>query len=190
MRRKDKKETKRLLAADLFRYGELTGIKGFIKGLYTPGFRYTFFFRKASEAKEHSIKWFLFGYIKRKLSFKFGFQIPVYTDIGEGLYIEHFGNLIITEEAKIGKNCNIAHNVTIERVLEGEYKGSPSIGDRVYISSGVIIMGKIQIGSDVFIAPNTLVTVDVPNNSFVSGNPCIIVNKVNPCKGYINNILE
>lgn len=51
------------------------------------------------------------------------------------------------------------------------------------------IVGKVIIGDDVLIAPNTFVNCDVPSHSIVFGNPCIIKQKENATAGYINNIV-
>jgi len=69
-------------------------------------------------------------------------------------------------------------------------KGNPTIGNKVWIGAGAVIVGKINIGSNVLIAPNAFVNVDVPDNSLVIGNPCKIFPKENPCEGYLNFILE
>lgn len=45
------------IKADLYRYGGLTGTKGFIRGLSYPGFRYTYFIKKSvKESKTHDKK--------------------------------------------------------------------------------------------------------------------------------------
>ena len=92
--------------------------------------------------------------------------------------------------AVIGKNCNIAHGVTIGQANRGKLKGYPTIGDNVWIGTGSVIVGNINIGPNVLIAPNSFVNVDVPKNSLVIGNPCKVINKENPCEGYINFTLE
>ncbi|MGB3132240.1 MAG: hypothetical protein WBB26_11225, partial [Saprospiraceae bacterium] len=65
----------RIIKADLFRYGGLSGLKGFMHGLRIPGFRYMFFIRKISESKKFSFKWFFFTFLMRRYSYKYGFQI-------------------------------------------------------------------------------------------------------------------
>lgn len=177
---------KRIIEADLFRYGGLSGMRGFIKGLRIPGFRYMFLFRKISKSKKGSLKWLFWDFLKKRYSYKYGFQIPSTTEIGEGFYIGHYGTIVINEKAKIGRNCNIAHSVTIGQANRGKLKGYPTIGDNVWIGTGSVIVGNINIGSNVLIAPNSFVNIDVPENSLVLGNPCRIVNKENPCEGYIN----
>ncbi|NIG55754.1 serine O-acetyltransferase [Chitinophaga sp. Cy-1792] len=180
----------RKIKADLYRYGGLSGTKGFIKGLRIPGFRYMYLMRKSSEGSKFSLKRLFYSMLRRKYSFRYGIQIPSATQIGEGFYIGHFGTIVINEKAIIGKNCNIAHNVTIGQANRGKLKGFPTIGDNVWIGTGAVIVGNVNIGSNVLIAPNSYVNVDVPEYSLVMGNPCKVVPKENPCEGYINNILN
>jgi serine O-acetyltransferase len=96
---------------------------------------------------------------------------------------------VINAKAVIGNHCNVAHNVTIGQANRGRLKGYPTIGNRVWMGTGCTIVGNIQIGDDVLIAPNSYVNVDVPANSLVIGNPCRIVPKENPTEGYINHLL-
>lgn len=180
----------RTIKADLYRHGELMGLKGFLIGfLRIPGFRYILLLRKVAESRKFTPKWILYSFLKNRYSYKYGFQIPSTTEIGEGFYIGHCGPIVINGKAKIGKNCNITHNVTIGQANRGKLKGCPVIGNNVWIGTGSVIVGKISIGSNVLIAPNSFVNIDVPENSLVMGNPCKIVRKDNPCEGYINNIL-
>ena len=180
----------RIIKADLFRHGGLTGTKGFIKGLQIPGFRYIYLLRKVSKSRKYSLSWLFFTFLKRRYSFKYGFQIPATTQIGEGFYIGHYGTIVINWRTKIGNNCNISHGVTIGQANRGKLKGYPTIGDNVWIGTGAVIVGNIKVESNVFIAPNSFVNIDIPANSLVIGNPCKIVNKENPAEGYTNNILE
>lgn len=83
------------------------------------------------------------------------------------------------------KNCNIAQNVTIGMENRGKRKGCPTIGDKVRIGAGAVVVGKITIGDDVLIAPNSFVNCDVPSHSIVLGNPCKIVYRENATEGYI-----
>ncbi|HEY3388632.1 MAG TPA: serine acetyltransferase [Prolixibacteraceae bacterium] len=180
----------REIKADLFRHGGLTGTKGLIQGLLIPGFRYMYIFRKTSKCSKYSFNWVLFNFLKRRYSYKYGFQIPSSTEIGEGFYIGHFGTIVINGKTKIGRNCNIDHGVTIGQTNRGKSKGCPTIGNNVWIGPGAVIVGNISVGSNVLIAPNAFVNVDIPDNSMVIGNPCKTLMKENPCEGYVNFILE
>lgn len=177
---------KETIKADLFRYGGLTSI---IRGKRNPGFHYMYYLRKASKFKTLSPLGLYYRFIVKKLSYKYGFQIPISTNIGKGFYIGHFGTIVINKDAVIGDNCNIAHLTTIGQANRGKSKGCPTIGNMVWMGTGSVIAGKITIGDNVLIAPNSFVNFDVPSNSLVIGNPAKIIKKENPTEGYINNIL-
>ncbi len=89
----------------------------------------------------------------------------------------------------MAKNCCVSHNVTIGRAYKDGILGRPTLGDNVWIGPGVVIVGKIHIGNNVLLAPNSFVNFDVPDNSLVIGNPGKIIRKENPTKYYINNVL-
>lgn len=177
----------RIIKADLYRYGSLTST---LKGFRIEGFRYMYYLRKASKYKRFSPLGIFYRLFVRKYGYKYGFQIPVNTKIGEGFYIGHYGTIVINVKAKIGKNCNIAHSTTIGQANRGKLKGYPTIGDYVWIGTGSVIVGNINIGNNVLVAPNTFVNINVPDNSLVIGNPAKIIEKNNPTEGYINNILN
>jgi len=174
---------------DLFRInGEQFSSHSFLRAWRSKGFKYLFFLR----LKGYSSLWlvrFLAGVFLRHYTYKYGFQIPVQTKIGGGLFIGHFGSVVISANAEIGRNCNIAHNVTIG-AARGKRAGAPKIGDNVWIGTGAVIVGNIQIGNSVLISPNAFVNIDVPDNSVVIGNPAIIIRKDNPVLHYINNICK
>ena len=126
---------------------------------------------------------FLFKLIKRRMNVElFG-----KTDIGRGLYIGHPYGITINSDVVIGKNCNIHKGVLIGQENRGSRKGTPIIGNCVWIGVNAAIVGKVNIGDDVLIAPNSYVNCDVPSHSVVFGNPCIIKHKDNATEGYINN---
>lgn len=124
-----------------------------------------------------------------KIKSKHGNEISRHTTIGEGLYLGHIGPRYINSEVVIGNNCNINQNVTIGQENRGPRKGSPIIGDMVWIGANTVIVGKIKIGNNVLIAPNTYVNFDVPDNSIVIGNPGKIIRKNNATDFYINNLI-
>ena len=64
------------------------------------------------------------------------------------------------------------------------------MGNNVFIGINATVVGKISIGNDVLIAPNSYVNVDVPSHSVVIGNPGTIHSKENATYGYVNYIVE
>ena len=180
-----------IIKADLYRYGKLQGFNGFLKGMLIPGFSFTYFLRLANKYKKLSIIGIISRFILYLLSLIYGYQIDARANIGKGFYIGHFGTVLIGQGATLGSNCNIAHNVTIGETPKGKINGLPIIGDKVWIGTGSVIVGKIQIGSNVLISPNTFVNFDIPGNSIVMGNPAKIIHmNNNPIEGYINNIID
>lgn len=107
-------------------------------------------------------------------------------DIGPGLYMGHVHGITLNPKVKIGKNCNIHKGVTIGQENRGKRKGVPVIGDEVWIGINATIVGNVHIGNDVLIAPGAYINFDVPDHSFVVGNPGVIRHAVHATDGYIN----
>lgn len=117
-------------------------------------------------------------------------EMPLDINIGGGLYLGHPYCITINPKVIIGKNCNIHKGVTIGQENRGRRKGTPIIGNEVWIGVNATIVGAIHIGDDVLIAPNTYVNCDIPDHSIVFGNPCIIKPRQCATEGYINNKVE
>lgn len=114
-----------------------------------------------------------------------GIEIPFSTRIGRGLYIGHFGQVILSSKAVLGEFCNISQGVTIGQAGRGSDQHAPVIGDRVYIAPGAKLFGRIVIGSDVAIGANAVVTKDLPDNAVAVGVPAKIIN-LNSSRDFIN----
>ena len=100
--------------------------------------------------------------------------IDAQATIGDGLCINHIGGVHINPQTVIGKNCDIAHRVTIWTSDMGRL-GAPMIGDNVYVGTDTTILGEIRIGSGAKIAANTLVMSNVPEGATVMGVPGRII---------------
>jgi serine O-acetyltransferase len=154
----------------------------------TPGLRYMTAFRVVQGyPKSHPLG--LIGRLMlRRETRLWGFQIPPQVEIGAGFYIGHFGTVVVNHAARFGSNCNIAHNVTVGQQNRGSRKGAPRIGNNVWIGTGAIVVGCIEVGDNVLIAPGSYVNADVPANSLVMGNPATIHPKTETVvAGYIDN---
>ncbi len=95
--------------------------------------------------------------------------------IGEGLYIAHFGPIILTSGTVIGNNCFISQLVSIGWKPSGNYAGVPKIGNRVFIGPNSVIIGGVEIGDDVVIGAGSVVTKSIPDRAVVVGNPARII---------------
>lgn len=149
--------------------------------------RYLKYFRRAQETDNKILKK-MFKIIIWPYTFFHGLEIPVDTEIRGGLYIGHPYNITINSSATLGMNVNIHKGVTIGQENRGTRMGSPKIGNQVWIGVNATIAGRIEIGDDVLIAPNSYVNCNVPSHSIVFGNPCIIKMSENATHSYINNL--
>jgi len=175
-----KKELKIIIDADMKRYYDKVP---FIKPIQV---RYLLAYRKASFYKKKSVRGIFYRLRLQRLSEKTGIQLPTKAKIGKGLFIAHFGSIIVNPDAILGCNVNIAPGVVIGKANRGEKKGVPTIGNNVWIGANAVIVGNITIGDDVMIAPNAYVNMDVPSHSIVLGNPAVVHERENATEGYIN----
>lgn len=51
----------------------------------------------------------------------------------------------------------------------------PVIGDNVDLTAGCKVIGRVNIGNNVIVAPNSVVVKDVPDNAIVTGIPAKIL---------------
>lgn len=143
------------------------------------------YFRKCQESTNIIMKKFYKG-IYYVLAKKNHIEISTNTSIGAGLYFGHPFCITINSNTVIGCNCNLHKGVTIGQENRGKRKGTPIIGNSVWIGINSTIVGNIIIGDDVMIAPNTYINCDIPSHSIVFGNPCVIKRRDNATKDYIN----
>lgn len=90
-----------------------------------------------------------------------GFSIH-YDVFGYGLTINHYGTIVVGKTNKIGNLCLIDTSTNIGAA-------DSIIGDNLYVAPGVKIIKHVQIGDNVMIGANSVVT-----KSFINGN-CVIV---------------
>lgn len=115
----------------------------------------------------------LYHYYKhKKLSYKLGFTIYA-NNFGPGLYIGHYGTIVVNRNARIGANCTINVDVNI-----GGWGGVPVIGENVYIGPGVKIFNGARIGNNVMLGANAVVNKDVPDDVVVAGVPAKIIKPI------------
>ena len=119
--------------------------------------------RKAIKSKVYAI---LYNYYQ----FEHGSAISMKaTFANEALFPRGMKQIVISDNVKIGKDCVIYQQVTIDgELLPNNSSGTaPCIGDNCYIYPGAKIIGNIIIGDNVIISPNAVVEEDIPSNSNV-----------------------
>ena len=125
------------------------------------------------------------------------FHYGVHTTIGK----RFFGNFnhTIQDDAKvtIGDDCNFGPNVTIvtpiHPMLPGErhvmldkdgnekhlcYAKPVTIGDDCWLGANVVVCPGVTIGPGCVIGAGSVVTRDIPANSFAAGVPCKVIRPI------------
>ena len=108
-----------------------------------------------------------------KISLKLGFSI--YPNVfGPGLYIPHYGTIVVHGHTKVGANC-VLHTSTCIAGAEPKM-----IGDNAYISSGVIISGAVTIADNTTISANSFVNKSFSDsNVLIGGSPAKVIKQKN-----------
>lgn len=125
------------------------------------------------------------------------FHYGVHTEIGNQFFGNY--NLTIQDDAKviIGDNVSFGPNVTIVtpihplialerremRDQHGELKSlcyakSVNIGNDVWLAANVTVCGGVTIGNGCVIGAGSVVTNDIPADSFAAGVPCRVIRKI------------
>jgi serine O-acetyltransferase len=183
---------KYLIEQDLLRYGRVKkfGFGVFFKYVFVeviPGIKFSIIFRLCQHYRYKNRLLFYFYYLwLRRIKYRYGFDISYRTKIGKGLYIGHFGGIVIHGDTIIGENCTLSQGITIGILNRGSKVGIPTIGDRVFLGPSAVILGAISIGNDVLIGANAVVSFDVPDNSVVAAPPSQIISSKGS-EGYIGN---
>lgn len=143
-----------------------------------PGLKFLTIFRLTQyyRRKNRVLFYFFFLWL-RNLKVKYGFDISYRTQIGKGLYIGHFGNIVIHGDSIIGENCNISQGITIGVSNYGDKKGIPTIGNRVFIGPNACVFGNITVGNNVTIGANVVVTDSIPDGKTVLPSKMTILDK-------------
>ncbi len=121
-------------------------------------------------------------FIPRVLSqlnrFLTGLEIHPGASIGPGFFVDHGMGVVIGETTEIGHNCVLFHNVTLGGTGKHQGKRHPTLGDNVFVGTGAILLGPINVGDNVKIGANSFIVMgDVPSNSTVAGVPARIVKR-------------
>lgn len=133
------------------------------------------------------------GFIQGPIAFHYG----KHTKIGK----RFFGNFNLTiqddAEVTIGDNCNFGPNVTIVTPIhpmlpderremmnaDGEkkrfcYAKPVHIGNDCWFGASVTVCPGVTIGDNCVIGAGSVVTRDVPSNSFAAGVPCKVIREI------------
>jgi serine O-acetyltransferase len=98
-----------------------------------------------------------------------GISIANSASFGPGLYIAHFSGIFVGRNVVAGRQVTICQGVTLGKTD----RGSPTIGNRVYIAPGAKVLGPVVLGDDISVGANAVVVHDIPDNSLAVGIPAV-----------------
>lgn len=119
-----------------------------------------------------------------------GIDIHPGARIGKSFFIDHGGGVVIGETTRIGEHVRIYQGVTLGaksfqkdergRLVRSEMQRHPTIGNRVTIYAGAVILGgDTVIGDDCVISGSVFVTQSVPPGHIVRQNTPELVLRTN-----------
>jgi len=100
-----------------------------------------------------------------------GIEIHPAAKIGRRFFIDHGMGVVIGETAEIGDDVLMYQGAVLGGVSLKKHKRHPTIGNRVVIGAGAILLGPIKVGDGVRIGAGSVVINDVPENATVVGVP-------------------
>jgi serine O-acetyltransferase len=104
--------------------------------------------------------------------------IPPEMQAGEGLRLPHYGlGVVIHPRTVLGADVTIYHHVTLATDVPLSDERHMTIGDRVTIGAGAIILGPVKIGDDVIVGAGAVITKDVPARSVVVSQPVRVLSR-------------
>lgn len=121
------------------------------------------------------LRFVLFFIIYRRMSLHYKLFLPLNV-VGPGLYIPHRMGGVIINAIKVGKNFSISSGCVVGKKKHNENR--PIIGDDVEMCIGSKIIGKVFVGDNAVIAPNSVVIKNVPSGDIVSGIPAKSIKKL------------
>ncbi|MGC4001338.1 MAG: hypothetical protein QM767_29325 [Anaeromyxobacter sp.] len=101
-------------------------------------------------------------------------HVRISAEVGPGFYIGHAG-MIFIGPTRIGRNFSVTHGVTIGVGQAVGAKGTPVVGDDVWVGTGSVLAGAIEVGDGATVVTGSVVTRAVPRSALVAGNPARVV---------------
>lgn len=163
-----------LIREDLHNHGGKNFIRGLLAIYFNISLRVVLNYRLGAflaERRNAIINLWILQLKKRQLV-KFNCDISYHAVIGRRIKFPHPLCVVIGDKVKIGDDVMIWQEVTIgSHGREGQAKDYPLIGNRVKLFSGCKVIGSIDLGDDVVVGANAVVTKDIPNNHLGIGIP-------------------
>jgi len=85
------------------------------------------------------------------------------------------GGIVVSVDAILGDNVNLSQCVPIGRANRGKRKEAARICNGVYIGPRAKIVGSVNIGGDIVIGANAVVSRDISSHAVAVGIPATVI---------------
>jgi serine O-acetyltransferase len=106
-----------------------------------------------------------------------GIEIHPGATIGRRFFIDHGSGVVIGETAEIGEDVLIYQGVVLGGTSLNKGKRHPTIGNKVVIGTGAVVLGAITVGEGAKIGSGSVVIKPVPAGATVVGIPGRVVDE-------------
>jgi serine O-acetyltransferase len=107
------------------------------------------------------------GACQKAVELSTGITLPKTAEIGPGLCLLHGGRVVVHGGARVGERCTMAHNTTLGEHVRRGLRGSPNVGDDVYVGPNSGVYGPVCVGNGAAIGANAVVFREVPDGALV-----------------------
>ncbi len=134
------------------------------------------------------------------------FHYGVHTTLGERCFVNFNFTVQDDAEVTIGSDCNFGPNVTIVtpvhpmlpeerkriKCADGTikrlcYAKPVKIGSDCWFGANVVVCPGVTIGDGCVIGAGSVVTKDIPSNTFAAGNPCRVIRELSEADSLKNH---
>jgi acetyltransferase-like isoleucine patch superfamily enzyme/O-antigen/teichoic acid export membrane protein len=105
--------------------------------------------------------------------------------IGDGVYMNAGASIEVWHDVRIGSNVLMAPFASVidddRHLVEpgaSLYKGPTIVGNNVWLGRNVAVLPGVTVGDGSVIGGNSVVTKDIPPNSFAAGSPARVIRKL------------
>jgi acetyltransferase-like isoleucine patch superfamily enzyme len=112
--------------------------------------------------------------------------------IGDEVYMNAGTSIEVWHEVRIGSNCLFGPFASViddgrHEVEPGAdlYKGPTILGNNVWLGRGAAVMPGVTVGDGSVIGANSVVTRDIPPDSFAAGAPAKVIRKLELPDGWV-----
>ncbi len=114
-------------------------------------------------------------FISHVSRFLTGIEIHPGAKLGRRFFIDHGAGVVIGETAEVGDDVLMYQGAVLGGTSLKKEKRHPTIGSRVVVGTGAIVLGAINVGDGSRIGSGSVVVKDVPPGATVIGVPGQVV---------------